>query len=96
MLAVEEEFESAFWYWDKFTNYVWCIISMVVVFAALTWVGQDSKAFSDSIGMLSSGIEALLGVPQFWLNFGRKNTSGLSVTLIILWLMGDLYKMSYY
>jgi hypothetical protein len=50
----------------------------------------------DSIGMLSSGIEALLGVPQFWLNFGRKNTCGLSVTLIFMWLFGDMYKMFYY
>jgi len=91
-----EEFESSFWYWNKFSNYVWCILTMIAAFAALTWLGQDSKTFSDSIGMLSSGIEALLGVPQFWLNFGKKNTAGLSISLIVLWLFGDLYKMSYY
>lgn len=34
-----ENFESSFWYWNKFSNYVWCIASMVVLFAALTWVG---------------------------------------------------------
>ena len=35
-------------------------------------------------------------MPQFWLNFGKKNTAGLSISLIVLWLLGDLYKMSYY
>jgi hypothetical protein len=69
---------------------------MAVIFAALTFLCEDSTLFMDSIGMLSSGTEALLGVPQFWLNFGRKNTCGLSVTLIFMWLFGDMYKMFYY
>ena len=51
------EFENAFWYWNKFSNYVWCICSMILLFAALTWLGQDSATFADSIGMLSSAIE---------------------------------------
>lgn len=41
-------------------------------------------------------VQALLGVPQFWLNFGKKNTCGLSATLIFMWLFGDMYKMFYY
>lgn len=69
---------------------------MFLIFTAITYLGRESKFFVETMGMLSSGIEALLGVPQFWLNFGRKNTFGLSLILILMWLVGDVYKMSYY
>ena len=38
----------------------------------------------------------MLGVPQFLLNCRRGHTTGLAMTLIGIWLLGDLYKMSYY
>ena len=38
----------------------------------------------------------MIGTPQFKLNFSRKNTQGLSIVLIGMWLFGDLYKLSYY
>lgn len=38
----------------------------------------------------------MLGSPQFMLNYRRQNTSGLSPILILIWLTGDLYKLSYY
>jgi len=48
------------------------------------------------LGTISAAIEAMLGIPQFLLNFNRKNTSGLAPVLIMMWLGGDLYKFSYY
>ena len=37
-----------------------------------------------------------MGVPQLWLNYSRKHTRGLAVSLIAIWLFGDIYKVSYY
>ena len=48
------------------------------------------------LGMASSGVEALLGCPQFKLNYEKKNTKGLAIVLIFMWLLGDFYKLSYY
>jgi len=38
----------------------------------------------------------MIGTPQFKLNYERKNTQGLSIVLIGMWLFGELYKLSYY
>ena len=46
--------------------------------------------------MASSGVEALLGCPQFKLNYERQHTKGLAMILIFMWLLGDFYKLSYY
>ena len=57
---------------------------------------SDNALYGWMLGMASSAVEALLGVPQFWLNFQKKHTKGLAVILIMMWLFGDLYKLSYY
>ena len=69
---------------------------MFFILKVLTFLFRSFLGFVALIGSLSSGIEALLGVPQFLLNYQRKNTQGLSVVLIVIWLCGDLYKFSYY
>ena len=40
--------------------------------------------------------QALLGVPQFWLNCSRGHTTGLASSMIGMWLFGDLFKLYYY
>jgi len=67
-----------------------------VIFTLTNYAFQGSHVYIVFIGTLSSAIEALLAVPQFYLNFVRKNTSGLSLMLIIMWCFGDLYKLNYY
>jgi hypothetical protein len=39
---------------------------------------SDNEGFMTIIGSLSSGVEALLGIPQFVLNYQRKSTQGLT------------------
>ena len=41
-------------------------------------------------------LQALLGVPQFWLNCSRGHTTGLASSMIGMWLFGDLFKLYYY
>lgn len=56
----------------------------------------ENRTYQTMLGLLSSGVEAMLGAPQFLLNYQRQNTSGLSIVLILIWLWGDVYKLSYY
>lgn len=73
------------------------MLGAVCIFFTLTnYAFHGSLLYSYLLGTLSSGIEALLGVPQFYLNFARKNTTGLSTTLILMWCFGDFYKLNYY
>ena len=48
------------------------------------------------LGTLSATIEALIALPQFYLNYSNKSVKGLSKVLIMMWLFGDVYKLSYY
>ena len=57
------------------TKYSLCFTLIVML---ITLVLKDYETFQFVLGILSAAIEALLGVPQFILNFKRKNTSGLS------------------
>lgn len=88
--------EETFWFWNSFITYTKYIGLMTAVMFGLTLALKSNEAFIAVVGYLSSGIEALLGVPQFLLNYRRKNTEGLSVVLILIWLAGDLYKFTYY
>jgi hypothetical protein len=69
---------------------------MCLFFALTNILFDGDTGYNILLGTLSSGIEAMLGVPQFILNFQRKNTKGLSRTLIVMWCLGDGYKLSYY
>lgn len=69
---------KSFWFWDSFLVYAMVLGIFTVCVYLLTVTIGGNKHFQAIIGFASSSIEALLGVPQFWLNFKRKNTSGLS------------------
>ena len=89
-------FQSFFWHWNHFLPYIKTLGIMTAILTVITMLASDELWFSVTLGTLSSGIEALLGVPQFWLNCSRGHTTGLAVSLIGMWFFGDLYKMSYY
>lgn len=69
---------------------------MNAVLTILTYMCQSSGNYITLLGILSSSIEALLGLPQFLLNFQKKSTHGLAFLLIAMWTWGDFYKLMYY
>lgn len=38
----------------------------------------------------------LSGAPQFLRNYKNKSTHGMSIYMVIMWTVGDLYKTSYF
>jgi len=91
-----KKFVESFWYWKEFKSYLKTLGIVTSALIIVTAFAHDQVWFCVTLGTLSSGVEALLGVPQFWLNCSRGNTVGLAMSLIGMWLFGDLYKMSYY
>jgi PQ loop repeat len=69
---------QTFWFWDDFNSYTKFLVGFILTMMVLTLACRGSLTYVWLIGLLSSGIEALLGVPQFLLNYRRKNTSGVA------------------
>ena len=69
---------------------------MICVLTVSTIAFGNSPLYIGTLGTLSSMIEAMLGVPQLYLNWQRKNTEGLAPLLIAMWMFGDMYKLTYY
>jgi len=46
--------------------------------------------------MLGLGIEATLPIPQFLANYRHKSVAGFRPSVIIAWLLGDIFKCSYF
>lgn len=88
--------KERFWQWRYYSDYLLFICMMAASVGMLTVVLHQNPLYQAFLAYTSSGVEAVLGVPQFILNYRRQNTSGLSIMLILIWLGGDLYKLSYY
>jgi hypothetical protein len=65
---------ESFWYYKDYTQYIKVMAIMIVVLSLLTGFLRDSEFFIATLGTWSSLIEAMLGLPQFYLNFKKKNT----------------------
>jgi ABC-type amino acid transport system permease subunit len=92
----QETHKESFWHWSSFTIYLKYITLLFCTLIALTAALARFHTYTLFLGSLSAAVEATLGVPQFLLNYKRKNTFGLSVVLIMLWALGDIFKFYYY
>jgi hypothetical protein len=55
-----------------------------------------SPTYITLLGMLGLGIEAVLPIPQFITHYRRKSVSGFRPSVIVAWLLGDIFKCSYF
>jgi hypothetical protein len=54
------------------------VLTLAAIICGLTVQFGEIRAYQTFLGLASAGVEALLGAPQFILNYQRQNTSGLS------------------
>ncbi|KAG9511264.1 Solute carrier family 66 member 2 [Fragariocoptes setiger] len=88
-----------FWRWTSFTSYLefLCIFSIILAFVVYLSVTQlENPHVVETIGYASTIIESMLGLPQFITNFRKKSTFGMSVSMVMMWLSGDLFKTVYF
>ena len=52
-----DPFVESFWYWNKFSTYVLCLICIVATLSTTTALFNDNVLYAGVIGTLSSGIE---------------------------------------
>ena len=91
-----DKFVESFWYWTRFSSYLSCLAMIIGIMSILTFAFKSNVVFVAMLGTLSSSVEAMIAVPQLYLNYQNKSTHGLSKLLIAMWIFGDCYKLSYY
>lgn len=85
-----------FWKWTDFQSYLDFMLLFAVVGGALMYWFIDVSIFVEIVGFLAVSIEAILGVPQFLRNFYNKSTTGMSILMVSMWTLGDVFKTCYF
>lgn len=85
-----------FWAWTDFQSYVDFILVVSLVMSLLTFLLLDFIIYVEILGFLALFIEAMLAVPQLVKNFKSKSTEGMSILMVLMWTVGDVFKTSYF
>ncbi|KAF0992816.1 hypothetical protein HZS_722, partial [Henneguya salminicola] len=72
---------------------VFCFIQILTIIMILML--ELNSPYIQVFGYFSSIIEASITLPQLYYNYIKKNTKGLSITTISMWLFGDAFKFFY-
>lgn len=84
-----------FWQWKEEFHYWRFIVGFMAFFSVLTWFLNNSTFYGNVIGLLGLLIESLLPLPQILLLERLKSVENFKIILLLLWLGGDLTKLSY-
>ncbi|XP_011554628.1 solute carrier family 66 member 2 isoform X3 [Plutella xylostella] len=85
-----------FWAWTDFQSYLDCMLVFSVVGAAITYLLIEFSPFVELIGFLAVFTEAMLGAPQIAKNLRNKSTEGMSLSMVVMWTCGDVFKTAYF
>ncbi|KAH8412159.1 hypothetical protein KR009_000242 [Drosophila setifemur] len=85
-----------FWSWTDFQSYLDFMLVVWAVGAAITYLMLSVTWFMESMGFVAVFTEAMLGAPQFLRNFKNKSTYGMSIHMVIMWTLGDMFKTGYF
>jgi len=85
-----------FWDWSDFQSYVECIFVFTVIGALLMYTFGNVAVFVEAVGFMAVFVEACLGVPQFLRNYKARSTRGMNLTMVLMWLCGDIFKTTYF
>lgn len=88
-----------YWKWDTVHQYVELIaVISVVMFAIGRYYlyPNDFLQYINTVKIVSVLLESCLALPQIILNYQRQSTEGLSLVMVLGWIVGDLLKMVYF
>ncbi|XP_026325955.1 PQ-loop repeat-containing protein 1 isoform X2 [Hyposmocoma kahamanoa] len=85
-----------FWAWTDFQSYVDCMLVFSVIGAAIMYLMIEFAPFVELIGFLAVFTEAMLGAPQIAKNHQNKSTEGMSLSMVVMWTCGDVFKTAYF
>mmetsp|Transcript_20991 Transcript_20991/g.31531 ORF Transcript_20991/g.31531 Transcript_20991/m.31531 type:complete len:458 (+) Transcript_20991:176-1549(+) len=87
------------WHWDTVHQHV----ELLIVILLLEYIFFQHYIYPDStidyiltVKNISVLLESCLALPQMIMNYRRKSTDGLSLVMVIGWVMGDILKLLYF
>jgi len=87
------------WHWDTVHQYVELIIVVTILtyfFGRYYLYPNGFLEYISTVKIISVLLESCLALPQIILNYKRKSTEGLSLVMVLGWVIGDLLKMVYF
>ncbi|XP_035715667.1 solute carrier family 66 member 2 isoform X2 [Folsomia candida] len=85
-----------FWDWTDFQSYIECTLCFSIAGGMLMYMFANNILFVETVGFLAVFVEACLGVPQFMKNYKNGSTRGMNLTMVLMWLCGDVFKTTYF
>lgn len=84
-----------FWKWNDFASYIKFLLLFTITLSIITHFLINCKTYIEVLGFLALSIESMLGAPQLLKNYAKRSTRGMSVSMVVLWLAGDMFKTIY-
>lgn len=88
-----------YWQWDTVHQYVELVIVLTILtylFFRMYMYPNDFLKYISSVKVLSVLLESCLALPQMILNYKLQSTEGLSLVMVLGWVIGDLLKLVYF
>ncbi|CAH8580935.1 unnamed protein product [Schistosoma turkestanicum] len=85
-----------FWKWTHFSNYLIFLYSFTLISGLCTYVFSSSQIYNQLLGFTALFIESMLGLPQFMKNCFNKSIVGMSISMVLMWTSGDIFKTIYF
>jgi len=91
-------FPSQYWTWHTLHQHIEFLFLLILtsILCICYLYPNDAIGFLAAIRNISVLLESCLAIPQLLLNYRRKNTTGLSLLMVINWFIGDMLKTIYF
>lgn len=90
---------ASFWAWKSFFDYI-LFLSLFTFLFSLVVLNEKflfpSKIVQVGFLYVATSIESTLCMPQAWTNWKNHSTFGLNNSLVLSWVSGDIFKLSYF
>lgn len=84
------------WNYDYEIDYYKFLFFFILIFSILCLIiGFQETQFFEIVGTISVSIEIFIEIPQIKENYVTKNTKNISTPMVLMWLVGDLFKTFY-
>lgn len=85
-----------FWQWRSRRPYWHFLAYFTVVLAVLQLLIGSTPTYTAVQGYIALSVEAILPLPQIWENSKTRSCKGFRVSVLVNWVVGDVFKMTYF
>lgn len=85
-----------FWQWRSRKPYWQFLAYLTASLAVLQLLVGTNQAYVGIQGYVALGIEAILPIPQILENQKSRSCKGFRLSVLVNWLIGDAFKMTYF